>query len=137
MAVSADQAAADWVSGISAKTAKMQANVQAVTVAPGQLAARQKAVYVQNVQARADHWAARVGRVSLQEWQNAMITKGIPRVATGASAAQAKMTAVFAQLLPFIERGKSSLPQRGTFEQNKNRAMAWMDYMHGFKMTGA
>lgn len=131
--VSADQAAADWVAGLSAKTAKITANVRAVTVAPGQAAARQKAVYVQNVTARADVWAQRVSAVTLGEWQDAMVNKGIPRIATGASAAQAKMTAVFAKLLPFIDAGKRSLQPRGTFEQNKARMNQWADYMHGYK----
>jgi len=132
MATDANQAAQDWVNGISAKTAKMTQSVQAVTVAPGQAAARQKAVWLQNTQASADRWAQRVGNVSLQDWQAAMVSKGIPRVASGASAAQGKMAAVFAQLLPYIENAKRSLPARGTYEQNKSRAVAMMDAMHNF-----
>lgn len=134
MATTPDQAAADWVAGLSAKTGKMQQSVQAVTVAPGQAAARQKAAYLQGVQANADRWATAVGRVTLQDWQNAMVTKGIPRIASGASAAQGKMAAVMQQLLPHIERVKATLPPRGTFEQNKARANAMMDGMHTFQM---
>lgn len=132
MAVSADQAAQDWVNGLSAKTAKIKANVEAVTVAPGQAAARQKAAYVAGVTSRADHWAQRVGAVTREEWITAMVTKGIPRIASGASAAKDKMAAFFQVMLPYVERGRSSLPARGTYEQNKTRAMAWMDYMHAF-----
>lgn len=135
--VSAEQAAQDWVSGLSSKTAKMTAGAQAVTVAPGQAAARQKGAYLAGVQANVDRWATNVASVSRESWINDYVTKGIPRVASGASAAQQKMAAVFGQLLPYIERGKSSLPARGTFEQNKARAMQWMDYMHGFSMRRA
>jgi hypothetical protein len=133
MAVSSAQAAQDWVNGLSAKTGKMQASAQAVTVAPGQAAARQKAAYLQGVQSSVDTWARNVAAVSREDWINAYVTKGIPRVASGASAAQARMTAVFDKLLPYIERGKSTLPARGTFEQNKQRVSAWMDYMHAYK----
>lgn len=135
--VSADQAAQDWVSGLSSKTGKMTAGAQAVTVAPGQAAARQKGAYLAGVQAKVDTWATNVAAVTREQWINDYVTKGIPRVASGASAAQSKMAAVFQQLLPFIERGKASLPARGTFEQNKARATAWMDYMHGFSVRRA
>lgn len=130
--VTPDQAAKDWVAGLSSKTEKIKANVQAVRVAPGQAAARQKGAYLAGVQQSADKWAANVAAVPLQEWVDSMVNKGIPRIATGASAAEGKMTAFFQALLPYVERGKSSLPARGTFEQNKSRAMAWMDYMHQF-----
>lgn len=132
MSVSPDQAAADWVAGLSNKTAKIQSSVNAVTTAPGQAAARQKAAYVQGVQAKADTWARNVAAVTLQEWQAAMVNKGIPRIATGAAAAQQKMAQFFGVVLPYIDAGKSRLPARGTFEQNKARANAWMDYMHAF-----
>lgn len=132
MATDPNTAAQDWVNGISAKTAKATASVQAVTVAPGQAAARQKAVWAQNTMAATDKWAANVGRVTLNDWQTAMTEKGIPRMATGASAAQSKMVLVFSQLLPYIASAKQSLPPRGTFEQNKARATAMMDKMHAF-----
>jgi len=132
MATDPNQAAADWVAGISAKTTKMQTSVQAVTMAPGQAAARQKAAYIAGVQASQDKWARNVGNVTLADWQRAMIEKGIPRVASGASAAQQRMANVFSQLLPHIERVRSGLPARGTYEQNKARAIAMMDGMHAF-----
>lgn len=132
MATDPSTAAQDWVNGLSAKTAKITQSVQSVTVAPGQAAARQKAVWMQNTQAAADKWANASQRVTLAEWQSAMVNKGIPRIASGAQAAQSKMQAVFAQLLPYIDSAKQSLPPRGTFEQNKARATAMMDKMHAF-----
>jgi hypothetical protein len=128
--------AQDWANGLAAKTGKMADSVRGVTVAPGQLAARQQQVWLQNVQASAPRWAAAVGAVSLQSWQDSMINVGIPRVASGASAAVPKMAAAMAQLLPHIESVKRSLPPRGTFEQNVARATAMMKGMHDFKMRG-
>lgn len=131
---SPDQAAQDWVSGISAKTEKMKAGAQAVKVAPGQAAANNKAGYLAGVQANVDTWARNVAAVSREQWISDFVNKGVPRIATGASQAQAKMSAVFQQLFPHIEQSVSRLPPRGTYEQNKARANAMMDAMHGFKM---
>lgn len=137
MATTAQQAAADWVAGLSAKTQRIQTGVQSVTTAPGQAAARQKNVWVQNVTQSADKWATRVQQVSLQDWQASMVNKGIPRIASGAQAAQSKFENFMGQFLPFVERGKASLPPRGTFEQNVQRATAWMQYAHTFKRSGS
>lgn len=137
MASTPDQAAADWVAGLSSKTAKMTAGAQAVTVSPGQAAARQAQAYVQGVQANLQKWQTNVGRVTLADWQQAYVQKGVPRIATGAQASQAKFSQFMSQLLPFVERGRSSLPARGTFEQNLTRMTSWAQYMHGFKRTGA
>lgn len=134
--VTADQAAQDWVAGLSAKTAKIQANAQAVTTAPGQLAARNAQAYLSGVQANYEKWRRNVAAVSLQDWQTAFVQKGVPRIAPGAQAAQAKFASFMQQLLPYVERGKAQLPQRGSFEQNVQRATAWMQYMHGFSATG-
>lgn len=128
-----DQVAAKWAANLGGATAAIQQGVEAVKVAPGQAAARQKSAYVQNVQAAADKWAGNVAAVSLQSWQSDMVNKGIPRVATGASAAEPKMTAFMGKLLPYIDSGRTQLPARGTLQQNKARVMAWIDYMAGFR----
>lgn len=132
-AMSADQIAAHWAQQLGSATAKITAGVQAVTTAPGQAAARQKAVYVQNVTASQDKWASRVAAVSLATWQQDTIQKGIPRIASGAAAAQPKFTAFMQKLLPYIASGKSSLPARGTLDQNIARMTAWARYMANFK----
>ncbi len=131
-ALSPDQVAAKWAQNLGNAGANIQAGVEAVKVAPGQAAARQKTVYVQNVQAAADKWASRVAGVTLQTWQEAMVTKGVPRVATGASAAQPKMSHFMGQLLPFIDRGVAALPPRGNLAANKQRLLAFVDHMASF-----
>src|SRR5487761_725868 len=72
-----DQIAANWASRLGASTQKITDGVQAVTVAPGQAAARQKAAWVANVAAAQDKWASRTAAVPLSTWQNDMINKGI------------------------------------------------------------
>lgn len=133
MAKDAATVAAEWKNRLSASTQKMTDGVNSVTVAPGQAAARQKDVYVQNVTASANKWATNVASVSLSEWQQAIISKGIPRVATGAAAAESKMQQFFTKLLPYIAAGKGSLPARGGLDQNIQRSAAWIRYMAQFK----
>lgn len=125
-----DQVAQAWAQGLASKTDKMKAGAQAVQVAPGVAAARQKAVWAQNTAASVNKWATNSAAVPLASWQQDYIDKGLPRVGQGAQAAIPKMTNFFTKLLPAINTGKSRLPARGTYDQNKARASAWMDYMH-------
>ena len=131
-----DQVAQEWAQRLAGATSKIQAGVQAVSTAPGQLAARNKAGYVQGVTAAQDKWAARTASVPLATWQQDMITKGLPRISGGATAAQPKMAAFMGQLLPFIQAGQGRLPQRGGLDQNIARSAAWIRYMATFRRTG-
>lgn len=133
MAGTPDQIAQDWAAKLAASTDKIQRGVQSVTTAPGQAAARQKGAYVANVQSSADKWASRVSSVGLGEWQQAAISKGVPRIASGAQAAQPKMASFLTQFLPHVESGKASLPARGNLEQNIARATAMIRHNAGFK----
>lgn len=128
-----DQIAARWAQGLAGASQKIADGVDAVRVAPGQAAARQKSVYVANVQASADKWAANVASVTLPSWQDAMKTKGVPRIAQGATAAQPKFGAFMNQLLPHIERTRSALPARGTLDQNIARMTTFVRGMSTFK----
>ena len=129
----ADEAAQNWAQRLAGSTDRITRGVQGVTVAPGQAAARQKAVWAQNVAASQDKWASRVGSVSLPDWQQSMTTKGIQRVAGGATAAQPKMAAFMSQLLPHIQSGLGALPARGNLDQNIGRMTAWTRHMANFQ----
>ena len=130
--MSPDQVAAEWASRLGQSTQKIQAGVSGVTVAPGQAAARQKQVWLQNVTSSADKWAARTSAVSLATWQQDMVNKGIPRIGAGAQASQAKFAAFMGQLLPYIASHRANLPARGNLDQNIARMTAWARTMAAF-----
>ncbi|SRR6266702_784871 len=122
--LSPEAAATKWANNLGASTSGIEAQVRAVTEAPGVAAARQKALWLQRVTSSADKWARRVSAVSLSDWQNAMIQKGIPRIAAGASQAQPKMAAFMADFLPYVDQGVArirSMPKGGV-EQGIARA---------------
>lgn len=128
-----DQIAAHWAQQLAGAGPKIQAGVAGVSAAPGLAAARQKSAYVQGVTAKADKWAHNVAAVSLQEWQAAFNNKGIPRIASGAQAAQPKMAAFMNKLLPYQRNGLGQLPARGNLQQNITRATQWINYMANFQ----
>jgi len=132
----ANAVAQRWASRLGASTQRITDGINAVTVAPGQAAAQQAAAYAQNVAAAVPKWRARVGAVTLADWQHATITKGVQRIGAGATAAEPKMANFFGRLLPYINSGKAGLPARGNYDQNKARMNAWVDYMHKFTNAG-
>lgn len=117
MAKTPEQAAAKWKANASAATSAYTDGINSVTSAPGQKAAAQKTVYVQNVQASADKWARNVN-VPLSEWQSAATTKGATNYPVGIAAGADKQAAFMSDFLPKVQAISKSLPPRGTIEQN-------------------
>jgi hypothetical protein len=117
MAKTAEQAAAKWKANASAATSAYTDGVNSVTSAPGQKAAAQKAVYVANVQAKADVWARNVN-IPLSDWQAAAAGKGATNYPVGIAAGADKQAAFMNDFLPKVQAISKSLPPRGTIEQN-------------------
>src|SRR5262245_8881333 len=84
-----------WANRLGAATDAVQKGVQAVQTSPTATAAQHQDAYVAGVQraAQTGKWARGLNRVNLQQWQQATLQKGIPRIASGAQAAVPKMTA--------------------------------------------
>jgi len=129
-----------WVSGLSAATDRMSQGAMAVTKAPGQAAAAAADKWLQRVTQAKAKFAANVSAVSLQEWQQAYTQIGIPRVAQGAQAKQAKVQNFMEQFLPYLARGVQQIDQMPsvTLEDGIARATAMIRYNSKFKkgMTG-
>ena len=135
MAVKATAAEATqaWSDRFAASGAKYAAGIDSVTVAPGQLAANQKNLYVQNVQAQANVWAAKVASVDLQSWKNSAKTVGAQRLGSGATKGQPKMAAFMQNFLPQLSSIVGSLGPRGSFDQNLARFTAYATALHAKK----
>lgn len=133
MAGTPQDIAANWASRLAQSGDKITKGVQAVTVAPGQAAARQADVWANNTVASKDKWRSRVANVTLQEWQAAIVNKGVPRIASGAQASQGKFADFMTRLLPHIDSVKGTLPARGTLDQNIDRMVRFSRGMAQFK----
>lgn len=124
-----------WLQNIGSATDRMTAGAQRVTKAPGQQAAAAADKWLQRVTQAKAKFAANSARVSLQDWQNAYINIGIPRVAQGAQAKQQKMLNFMEEYLPYLQRGVSQIDSMPsvTLEDGIARATAMIRYNAKFK----
>lgn len=95
-----------WSTNLSNSNQTMQDGINAVTMAPGQAAAAAQSTMRARLLAAIDSgkWAQNVAAVPLAQWKQAMLTKGLSRIADGARQAQSKMQSFLAQWLPFVSQ---------------------------------
>jgi hypothetical protein len=122
-----------WAQNLSGSTAYITAGVNRVTTAPGLSAAAAQDRMLANLTASvtSGQWAKRVAGVSLAQWQTAMNTKGVGRVATGAQAAITANPNLFGPLLTAVDASVATLANtpRGNLQQNIQRAVQFMTAM--------
>ena len=128
-----DQIAAKWAQNLGAAGDRIKQGVESVTTAPGVAAAAQKSTWVQNTTSAADKWARNTASVTLPDWQQAMVEKGLQRIGAGAQAAQPKFNQFMGRLLPHIDSVKRGLPPRGNLDANINRMVAFTRGMSKFQ----
>jgi len=131
------QVAAKWASRAQGATQALQDGINNVQTAPGALAASKQDKMLANLTASvlSGKWAANVSAITLQQWKDAMLTKGVQRYGAGVSAAQPKMQNFMSKLLPFqaaIQQQLQSMPDL-TLQDNINRAIYMMTEMSKFK----
>lgn len=113
----------------------MEAGINRVTVAPTAQAAQKVAKWQQNVQASAQKWARNTGAVTLDQWRTATLSKGLNRVSGGIDAAQPKVEAMAAKLLPAVEAARNkarSMPDL-TLQDNIARMTTFVTEMAKFQ----
>lgn len=123
-------ATAKWVNNLSNSTSAITAGVNAVTQAPGAKAAAAVQTWLARIQQSANKWAKNVGAVSLQQWQEAMTTVGIPRIAQGAQAKQGKYLAFAQKFYPYLAQGQAQVQAmpKVTLQDGINRAVAMIKH---------
>lgn len=126
-------AAQMWAQRLGAATQAYTDGVNGVQVAPGQLAAAAGDRWIANTQAALPRFKANSAAVQLGSWQQSAISKGAPRLASGAQAAQPKVEQVFGKLFPAIRSAVQSLPPRGTIDQNIERSAQFARKLNGLK----
>jgi hypothetical protein len=125
-----------WSTNLQASGPSITDGVNAVTVAPSASAIKQQDVMLQNftTAVTSGKWAKHLGKVSLADWQTAILTIGLQRITAGAAKALPKMTDFMTQWLPYMDQLKQKLAQtpRGSLEQNINRAVTTIRHNAGF-----
>lgn len=131
-----EQIADKWAQRLSNAQTDIQNGVMNVTVAPTAKAAKNPQKYLLGVQnaVNSGKWAKSLNNVTLQQWQESMITKGLPRVSQGAQAAKSKMSNFMTRLLPYQQTlsAKVSAMPNTTLEENISRMTEWVRGMSKF-----
>ena len=132
------EVAAKWSRNLAGSTESIRAGIEAVQESPTAKAARAVDRQVAGVQAAAASGKTQraLQAVTLDMWKDAALNKGLPRIASGATAAEPKMENFMAELLPYVESQVQQLDSkmpRGDFEQNINRMVAMARAMKKFK----
>ena len=117
----------------------MRRGVERVTESPTKKAAAKKEKMRAGINAALDNgkWERGLNRVSLPDWQGAMINKGLGRVAAGVDGSKEKTIAFASELLPFQDslKGKIKDMPDVTLEDNLNRMTTYVRGMAGFKRS--
>lgn len=131
--VTAQQWLTKWGNNLNAAGPYIQSGVNSVKTAPGVAAAAQQNLLLSNFTASvtSGQWAKAVSSVTLQQWQTAMINKGIPHIAQGVTSAQANKVASITALLSAVDASVQSIANlpKGGLQNNINRAVAYMNAM--------
>lgn len=125
-----------WVQNLSNATQTITAGVNGVQNAPTAAAAAavQKWVNAITSAKTQNEYVKNLQKVSLQQWQQAMVQKGIPRIGQGAQAAQQKFQGFLTALFQYENAGLPNIRNMpsNTLQDRINRMTAWVQYMSGF-----
>lgn len=122
-----------WSRRLKAATPDIQAGIKRVTVAPGVKAAAQQQAMINNLTARVQDgtWARQVAKVSVSDWQDKALNKGVGRISAGVDAAKDKVTTMASKLLSAVDASVAEVNKtpRGDLSANIQRATTFMTEM--------
>jgi len=135
--LTADEIVRMWAERGAASAAAVKAGVQAVNEAPGEKAAAQADLWVQNVAKAKEKFIQNSRAVSLQEWKTAMLNKGITNMQNGYNDRQnqAKFLAFMREFLPHVRAGAEMVRRmpKGNLQQAIARAEAMIRHNATFR----
>jgi hypothetical protein len=133
------EAASKWQRNLKNATQDIQRGVQAVTVSPTEKAAAKIDKMRTNLIAAIDDGKVEAGlrRVTLAEWKDKTLNKGLQRLSAGVDAAGGKQQQFYTQLFPYQEslQGKVSGMPDTTLEDNIGRMVEWARGMSQFRRS--
>jgi len=115
----------------------VRSGVEKVTESPTAKAAAKQTKMLQNLQqsVSSGKWANGLKRVSLEEWKQKTLSKGLGRIAAGVDEAHDKMVEFGGQLLAYESGLKDKIDKMPdlTVEDSINRATEWIRGMVKFE----
>ena len=129
-----------WKRRLSGSTEDIRRGIDKVTVAPGQSAAAAQDRMLNGVTeaVASGRWARKTAAVPLEAWKGAAKDKGLARIGSGATAAEAKMARVAQTLLPAVDAAAAAaraMP-KNTIDDSIARAGEFMRRMRAYRDNG-
>lgn len=136
--MSPSELAAKWAQKYGASTEAYKAGIAKVQDNPAQkaVAAQDRMVANFNDAVSSGKWAAGLNKVTLQSWKQAATEKGAPAIAAAARVGADKVAKAEAIMGPIRDSIVASLPERGTIEQNLERARQMALKMNQARKSG-
>lgn len=132
-----EEASKKQVRNLSNSVEDIRRGVNAVTDSPTEKAANAQDNYVAGIQrAVADgKWQRGLRRITLQQWKDAFLNKGLNRIAPGAQAAQGKVEAFYREFFPHIQSAQDEVDRlpKATLEDSITRMTTFIRRMAEFK----
>ena len=135
--VTPQEGAQKWAARLTAAIEDIRRGVQRVTESPTLKAAEKRDKWIAELQraAQEGRWEAGLRSVTLEEWKNAMLSKGLARIADGARVGAAKYAQVAESLYRHIEEGQrriQNMPDT-TLEQRIQRMVEFIRHMAQYR----
>lgn len=132
----AQQAAANWVASAGRAATDWQTGVQNYNGDWATATTSQQAAMVNNwnTAVSSGQWSAGVNRVGTSGWKTATQAKAT-NFATGFQAGASNQAAAIAKIINAEANIVGSLPPRGSYAQNQQRAIDVMNGLHALKGT--
>jgi hypothetical protein len=126
-----------WARNLGAAGESIKAGVEGVTESPTAKAAAAQDRYLSGVQRAVTDGSYQRGlrAVTLQDWQQSMLKKGLQRITQGAQEGMTKMQTFMSRWLPHMDALKariSSMP-KGTLSDSLERVRVAMEHAASFK----
>lgn len=137
MALDPLRVAQKWARNYGAAGESVRAGVEAVTESPTAKAAAAQDRYLSGVQRAVQDgtYARNLRAVTLEEWKQSMIQKGLPRMAQGAQMGTQRMQQFMSRWLPHMDslKGRIAGMAKGTLADSLERVRVAMEHAASFK----